>query len=77
MNFLYSQDRYNLSNLVDLVVTLGGDGTLLFASLLFPKTVPPVISFHMGTLGFLTPFFADDFITPLTHVAVFRVIEGR
>lgn len=58
-------------------MTLGGDGTLLFASLLFPKTVPPVISFHMGTLGFLTPFFADSFIPPLTNVAVFRVFEGR
>ncbi|KAL2003906.1 hypothetical protein VTN02DRAFT_1755 [Thermoascus thermophilus] len=40
---------------VDLVVTLGGDGTILRASSLFAtcNNVPPVLSFSMGTLGFL------------------------
>ncbi|KAF1986009.1 ATP-NAD kinase [Aulographum hederae CBS 113979] len=40
---------------VDLVSTLGGDGTILHASSLFATTrrVPPVLSFSMGTLGFL------------------------
>ncbi|KAI1952902.1 NADH kinase pos5 [Ophidiomyces ophidiicola] len=40
---------------IDLVVTLGGDGTILRASSFFAtsKTVPPVLSFSMGTLGFL------------------------
>ena len=42
---------------VDLVVTLGGDGTILRASSLFRTgPVPPVLSFSMGTLGFLLPF---------------------
>jgi len=45
-----------LSDTVDLVVALGGDGTLLWASGLFPAAMPPVISFSMGSLGFLTPF---------------------
>ncbi|GJJ08458.1 hypothetical protein Clacol_002676 [Clathrus columnatus] len=47
---------------VDLVITLGGDGTILRASSLF-KTgpVPPVLSFSMGTLGFLLPFDIHDF----------------
>lgn len=42
---------------IDLVIALGGDGTILRASSLF-KTgpVPPVLSFSMGTLGFLLPF---------------------
>jgi NAD+ kinase len=35
---------------------LGGDGTLLHASSLFQKSCPPVLSFSMGSLGFLTPF---------------------
>lgn len=35
---------------------LGGDGTVLFASLLFQRIVPPVLSFAMGSLGFLTKF---------------------
>lgn len=42
---------------IDLVVTLGGDGTILHASSLFSTgAVPPVLSFSMGTLGFLLPF---------------------
>ena len=30
--------------------------------------MPPVISFHMGTLGFLTTFFAPNFPLALTNV---------
>ena len=42
---------------VDLIITLGGDGTILHASSLFRiGPVPPVLSFSMGTLGFLLPF---------------------
>ncbi|QSZ34949.1 hypothetical protein DSL72_007811 [Monilinia vaccinii-corymbosi] len=42
-------------NKVDMVTTLGGDGTILHASSLFSTTrhVPPILSFSMGTLGFL------------------------
>lgn len=44
-----------LSDKTDLVCTLGGDGTILRASSLFSHaaTVPPVLSFAMGTIGFL------------------------
>jgi NAD+ kinase len=35
---------------------LGGDGTLLHASSIFQKSCPPILSFSMGSLGFLTPF---------------------
>jgi NADH kinase len=40
---------------VDMTTTLGGDGTILRAASLFSTTlhVPPVLSFSMGTLGFL------------------------
>ena len=40
---------------VDLTCTLGGDGTILRAAALFATapTVPPILSFSMGTLGFL------------------------
>ncbi|KAJ4353691.1 NADH kinase pos5 [Didymosphaeria variabile] len=45
----------HLSDKTDLVCTLGGDGTILRASSLFSHAtaVPPVLSFAMGTLGFL------------------------
>ena len=44
------------SSTVELVITLGGDGTVLHAAWLFQKVVPPLLSFHLGTLGFLTAF---------------------
>ncbi|KAJ8102205.1 ATP-NAD kinase-like domain-containing protein [Lipomyces tetrasporus] len=40
----------------DLVITLGGDGTVLYTSRLFQRIVPPVLSFNLGSLGFLTKF---------------------
>lgn len=42
----------------DLMVTLGGDGTILHAASLFStsRCVPPFLSFAMGTLGFLGEF---------------------
>ncbi|KIJ15477.1 hypothetical protein PAXINDRAFT_176439 [Paxillus involutus ATCC 200175] len=54
---------------IDLVVTLGGDGTILHAASLFSLgAVPPVLSFSMGTLGFLLPFHIDDFAKGLEAV---------
>lgn len=47
---------------------LGGDGTLLYASLLFQQSVPPVMAFHLGSLGFLTPFQFDNFQEQVTNV---------
>jgi NAD+ kinase len=51
----------------DFVVTLGGDGTVLYASWLFQRIVPPVLSFALGSLGFLTKFDYDDFEETLTR----------
>ncbi|KAF2150131.1 ATP-NAD kinase [Myriangium duriaei CBS 260.36] len=46
--------------LFDLVITLGGDGTVLFTSWLFQRIVPPVLAFSLGSLGFLTTFRFED-----------------
>jgi NADH kinase len=48
---------------VDLTTTLGGDGTILRASSLFAtaKSVPPILSFSMGTLGFLGEFKVPEY----------------
>jgi NAD+ kinase len=40
----------------DLVLTLGGDGTVLYTSWLFQRIVPPILSFSLGSLGFMTNF---------------------
>ncbi len=50
----------------DFVITLGGDGTVLYASWLFQRIVPPVLSFALGSLGFLTKFDFDDYQKILT-----------
>ena len=48
---------------VDMTTTLGGDGTILHASSLFSTTlhVPPILSFSMGTLGFLGEWKFEEF----------------
>ncbi|KAF9507880.1 hypothetical protein BS47DRAFT_1303452, partial [Hydnum rufescens UP504] len=54
---------------IDLVVTLGGDGTILHASSLFNNDpVPPVLSFSLGTLGFLLPFDINSLESALAEV---------
>lgn len=52
----------------DDVDQLGGDGTVLYASWLFQNVAPPVLSFALGSLGFLTKFDFDDFRHILTEV---------
>ncbi|KIX05421.1 uncharacterized protein Z518_06293 [Rhinocladiella mackenziei CBS 650.93] len=52
----------------DLVLTLGGDGTVLFTSWLFQRVVPPVLSFSLGSLGFLTNFEFDKYKEHLDRV---------
>ncbi|KAL6199706.1 hypothetical protein ACLB2K_029489 [Fragaria x ananassa] len=46
---------------VDLVVTLGGDGTVLWAASMFKGPVPPVVPFSLGSLGFMTPFYSERY----------------
>ncbi|KAI9912250.1 hypothetical protein PsorP6_009335 [Peronosclerospora sorghi] len=53
---------------IDFVISLGGDGTVLWVSSLFSKSVPPVFSLAMGSLGFLTPFESDNAMEQLTSV---------
>lgn len=55
------KDIYLLHTKVDLVVTLGGDGTVLWAASMFKGPVPPVIPFSLGSLGFMTPFHSEHY----------------
>ncbi|OCT70574.1 NAD kinase isoform X1 [Xenopus laevis] len=68
----FREDYDDISNQIDFIICLGGDGTLLYASSLFQDSVPPVMAFHLGSLGFLTPFNFDNFQTQVT-----QVIEGN
>ncbi|CAD6228076.1 unnamed protein product [Miscanthus lutarioriparius] len=53
---------------VDLIVTLGGDGTVLWAASLFKGPVPPVVAFALGSLGFMTPFPSEQYRELLDNV---------
>ncbi|XP_023641184.1 NAD(H) kinase 1 isoform X3 [Capsella rubella] len=46
---------------VDLLITLGGDGTVLWAASMFKGPVPPIVPFSMGSLGFMTPFHSEQY----------------
>jgi NAD+ kinase len=52
----------------DIVIALGGDGTVLYASFLFQRIVPPVFSFALGSLGFLTKFDFSSYKDSLSRV---------
>nr|XP_046252314.1 NAD kinase isoform X2 [Scatophagus argus] len=68
----FREDHDDISNRVDFIICLGGDGTLLYASSLFQESVPPVMAFHLGSLGFLTPFKFDTYQSQVT-----QIIEGN
>ncbi|CAH9070553.1 unnamed protein product [Cuscuta europaea] len=62
------EEIMQLHTKVDLVVTLGGDGTVLWAASMFKGPVPPVVSFSLGSLGFMTPFHSEEYKQYLTSI---------
>ena len=62
---------WNSPERFDLVLTLGGDGTVLYTSWLFQRIVPPILSFSLGSLGFLTNFPFKSYRPTLD-----RIMEG-
>eukprot|EP01071_Lankesteria_metandrocarpae_P009970 Lankesteria_metandrocarpae@DN5265_c1_g1_i1.p1 len=45
---------------LDFVISLGGDGTLLWVSRLFNNYVPPILAISMGSLGYMAQFTIDE-----------------
>lgn len=62
--------RSEFGNASDLLITFGGDGTLLSVARHAPASVP-ILGVNMGTLGFLTEVQVDEFPGVLE-----RVLEG-
>lgn len=66
-----TQPRSELGRHSDLLITFGGDGTLLSVARHAPDRVP-IIGVNMGTLGFLTEIRIEEFPEMLD-----RVLEGH
>lgn len=62
------EDASDLHERVDFVACLGGDGVILHASNIFREAVPPVVSFNLGSLGFLTAHHFADFQRDLKSI---------
>jgi NAD+ kinase len=57
-----------LASQVDLVVTMGGDGTLLQAARLMRKSDVPILGVNMGTFGYLTVINLNEMFDALEGV---------
>ncbi|KAL1808698.1 hypothetical protein ACET3Z_025688 [Daucus carota] len=65
---------------VDLIVTLGGDGTVLWAARKFKGPVPPIVPFSLGSLGFMTPFYSEhyrEYLTSILHGPISITLRHR
>lgn len=52
---------------MSLLVVLGGDGTYLRATRLLDGKSIPILGVNLGSLGFLTPFRAEELFTAVEH----------
>ncbi len=62
--------RTRIANEADLLIVLGGDGTMLGAARLVEQRSLPILGVNMGGLGFLTETTVDDLYSSLEKVFV-------
>ncbi|MBT7608372.1 MAG: NAD(+)/NADH kinase [Bacteriovoracaceae bacterium] len=58
----------NLHKKSDLLISLGGDGTLIGCARLATKDTPPIFGINMGNLGFTTEFNQIEMFDELSNI---------
>jgi NAD+ kinase len=66
------QTRQRVADASELLLVLGGDGTMLAAARLAAPRGIPILPINMGSLGFLTSFTLEEL-----HPALDETLEGR
>lgn len=61
-NFISENELHSNS---DLIITMGGDGTLIGVARTVSKNSPPIFGVNMGHLGFITEFTKHEFFDQL------------
>ncbi|MFA6237294.1 MAG: NAD(+)/NADH kinase [Bacteriovorax sp.] len=80
LNFIAENELHSQS---DLIITMGGDGTLIGVCRNITKNSPPIFGVNMGHLGFITEFAKAEFFDQLeatlkgdfelTHLCLYQV----
>ena len=70
INYLnkYSYDDKEIIENIDLLISVGGDGTMLSNSKKYGINKIPILGINLGTLGFLTDIQTDDPVSRLSDV---------
>lgn len=61
-------DEQHLADEADLIIAVGGDGTMLYAARLASDSGVPLLGVNRGRLGFLADVSPDDMLDSVSHI---------
>ncbi len=70
-------DEPRIAAEADLVIVLGGDGTLIHASTLLAGRAAPILGVNMGSLGFMTEVPQSEMYPVIEHVLAGKATASR